>query len=199
MNINKILTNQLIVGESLKTRLQNILQNENLDSQRVLIKTLASELGVDILDCASALLYLNQQTIPPPALPLLEGNTLPEHEPRPKVQPGVKMVRYRLEVGNSHQINVEELKKILVEESGVDKKNINNVEIHNAHTFIELPDEMPHDIFLHLKSVLINQQKLDIKRVKNRGHKKRGNNRSRRVRQRKSKSPNEASEKSYGN
>ncbi|MGZ5026498.1 MAG: DbpA RNA binding domain-containing protein [Methylobacter sp.] len=99
------------------------------------------------------------------------------------IQPGIKMVRYRLDVGSQHQVTSEELKKVLIEESGVDKNNINNINIQRDYTLVELPDEMPQDIFLHLKSVEIKQRKLDIKRVKAR-NKKRNNNYSRRGRQR---------------
>ncbi|TAK61428.1 DbpA RNA binding domain-containing protein [Methylobacter sp.] len=98
-------------------------------------------------------------------------------------QPGIKMVRYRLDVGCKHQITPEELKKVLIEESGVDKNNVNNINIQGDYTLVELPDEMPQDIFLHLKSVEIKQHKLDIKRVKVR-NKKRGNSHNRRGRQR---------------
>ena len=106
-------------------------------------------------------------------------------DPRPAVtitdQSGIKMVRYRLAVGCKHQVTAEELKKILIEESGVDKNNI-NINIQGDYTLVELPDEMPQDIFLHLKSVEIKQHKLDIRRVKAR-NKKRVNNYRRRARQ----------------
>lgn len=105
------------------------------------------------------------------------------------VRSGIKMVRYRLDVGCKHQITPEELKKVLIEESGVDKNNINNINIQGDYTLVELPDEMPQDIFLHLKSVEIKQHKLDIKRVKAR-NKKRGNNYRRRGKQRTSPSGN---------
>lgn len=98
-------------------------------------------------------------------------------------QPKIKMVRYRLDVGSKHQVTSEELQKILIEESGVDKNNINNINIQGDYTLVELPDEMPQDIFLHLKSVEIKQHKLDIKRVKTR-NKKRSNNYNRRGRRR---------------
>jgi hypothetical protein len=91
---------------------------------------------------------------------------------------GIKMLRYRLDVGTKHQITVEQLKKLLVEESGVDSNNINNINIRAEYTIIELPDEMPMDIFQHLKSVEINQQQLAIRRLKNRNKKR--NNRFRR-------------------
>ncbi len=103
------------------------------------------------------------------------------------VQSGIKMVRYRLDVGCKHQVTSEELKKVLIEESGVDKNNINIINIQGDYTLVELPDEMPQDIFLHLKSVEIKQHKLDIKRVKAR-NKKRSNNYRRRGRSRTSQS-----------
>lgn len=107
------------------------------------------------------------------------NNSIAAESILPRIQPGIKMLRYRLNVGSKHQINAEELKKVLIEESGVDKNNINIITIQSDYTIVELPDEMPQDIFLHLKSVEIKQHKLDIKRVKAHS-KKRSNNRNRR-------------------
>lgn len=185
------------IEEPLRTNLQEILGRENLDNQRAIIKALTTELGADFLDFAAAMLYLYQHQTQPSITshPIDQGRPGPSQ--RSLKQPGIRMVRYRLEVGHKHRMSQEELIKVLVEESGVDKKNIINVDIQDVHTFIELPDEMPHDIFQHLKLVEINQQKLDIKRVKNRSHKKRSNHRSRSLRQRQSKSSVEASDKAY--
>ncbi|MGR9012360.1 MAG: DbpA RNA binding domain-containing protein [Gammaproteobacteria bacterium] len=112
-------------------------------------------------------------------------------------QSGIKMVRYRLDVGCNHQVSSEELKKVLIEESGVDKNNINNINIQGDYTLVELPDEMPQDIFLHLKSVEIRQRKLDIRRVKAR-NKKRGRNQARGGRQRVRSSGNSGSDQTKG-
>ncbi len=108
------------------------------------------------------------------------------------IQPGIKMVRYRLAVGCKQQLTPEELKKVLIEESGVDKNNINIINIQGDYTLVELPDEMPQDIFMHLKMVEIKQHKLDIKRVKIRS-KKRSNNYNRRGRSRTSRPGNTGS------
>jgi hypothetical protein len=97
------------------------------------------------------------------------------------VQSNIKMVRYRLCVGSKHHVTSEELRQVLIEESGVDKNNINMI-IQGEYTLVELPDEMPQDIFMHLKSVEVRQCRLDIKRVKAR-NKKRGNNHGRRGKQ----------------
>jgi len=180
--------------EPLKNRIEQILKNENLDTHRALISAIAAELGIDSLTCAAALTYLTQ-SIENTANPVFlrdqkTGNQFPVKNP----QLGIKMVRYRLDVGSKHRITAELLKKVLVEESGVDKNNINNVNIQNLYTLIELPDEMPPDIFQHLKSVEINQHKLDIRRVKARNNKKRGNKYIRRGRKRDPNPGNEISD-----
>jgi hypothetical protein len=172
----------------LKNQLQPILNSKLLDAQRIFIKNIIVEMGIDGLECAAALLYLSQ------------NSSLPSFSPVQKInpQPGLKMVRYRLNVGSQHQVTLEDLKKILVEESGVDKDNIANVNIRDLYTLLELPDAMPADIFQHLKSVEINQHKLDIKRVKIRNNKKHNKANSRRGRQLNIKPDNETSCQAVG-
>lgn len=183
--------------EPLKNRIQQIINSENLDTRRTWISTIATELGIDSLTCAAALTFL-AQTIENTYTPTLLGNNKTGNQLPTKNTPlAIKMVRYRLDVGSKHRITQEQLKQVLVEESGVDKNNINNVNIQNLYTLIELPDEMPPDIFQHLKSVEINQHKLDIRRVKAR-NKKRGNNHIRRGRKRDSKPANEISDQING-
>lgn len=185
--------------EPLKNRIQQILNSENLDAQRDFISAITAELEIESLTCAAALAYLAQtieNTSPPPSLADQKtGHQLPAIN----ASVGVKLVRYRLDVGSKHRITPDQLKKVLVEESGVDKNNINNVNIQNLYTLIELPDEMPPDIFQHLKSVEINQHKLDIRRVKARNNKKRGNTHIRRGRKRDPKTGNGQSGQVNGN
>jgi hypothetical protein len=177
----------LIDGKPLKEYVQQILLNENLTTQRSLIKTIAAELSIDEMDCASVLLHLLQSG---KAITLVEQNI---SSPLSTIsQSHIKMVRYRLGVGSKHELNLETLTQVLVEESGVDKNNISNVKIQELYTLIDLPDEMPLDIFQHLKTVEINQHKLDIRRVKSR-NKKRGNNHRRRGQQANAKSGNKLS------
>ncbi|WP_262964582.1 DbpA RNA binding domain-containing protein [Methylobacter psychrophilus] len=186
-------------NESLKNRLQQIINSQNLDSQREYIRTLAVELEVDSLTCAAALVHLTQaiENTSPQALP--EDKKTDQQLPIINIVSGIKMVRYRLDVGSKHHISLEQLKKVLIEESGVDKNNIHNVNIQSLYTLLELPDEMPPDIFQHLKLVEINQHKLDIRRVKARNNKKRGNNHMRRGRKRDVKTDNEPLDKINNN
>jgi len=177
MNTTDKLAEPDLNGEALlKSRLRHVLDTVPLAAQRHVISALAAEMDIDALACAAALLYLAQtDKLPPRPVSVFE-------QPSPEIEQagGIKMVRYRLDVGSRHQVTLEDIKKVLVEESGVDKNNINNVAIRGLYTLIELPDAMPPDIFQHLKTVEINQQKLDIRRVKPRNSKKRGFPHSRR-------------------
>jgi hypothetical protein len=168
----------------LKNRLQQILNSENLEPYRALLSVIAAELDADILDCAAALVYLNQPEAARLPAASREEQTAAIRVLPPLNLPPIKMARYRLDVGRTHLVTAEEIKKVLVEESGVDKNNINRVDIHGLYTIIELPAGMPPDIFQHLKTVEINQQKLNIARIKARSGKKRGKSNFRRGRQR---------------
>lgn len=184
----------LTEGNQLKNCLQQILTNENLLPQRSSIKIITAELGIDSLDCASALLYLLQLQSAKNTAPVEQTKNATSELPTVSQTQHIKMVRYRLDVGSKHQLTLEMLKQVLVEESGVDKNNIHNVKIQDIYTLIDLPDEMPIDIFQHLKTVEINHQKLDIRRVKHRNNKKRGNNHYRRGRHANTKSSNKTSD-----
>ncbi|MEY3788199.1 MAG: hypothetical protein RLZ75_2406, partial [Pseudomonadota bacterium] len=161
-----------------------ILTKQNLEEERMLIRSLTAELSIDNLTCAAALVFLNQNNENRPVNSSFTIQKSQAQLPITNTALGIKMLRYRLDVGSHHQINVEMIKKVLIEESGVDKNNISNINIQSLYTLLELPDEMPPDIFQHLKSVEINQHKLEIRRVKARNNKKRGNNHLRRTHKR---------------
>lgn len=167
----------------LKDQVQTVIATKSLDNQRVLINTIAAELEITVLDCAAALVVLHEAslaTISPSSSQVQGEKQKLDEKSSNSPLPGIRLVRYRLDVGSQHKVTLDEIKKILVEESGVDIKNIANVRIQDCYTLIDLPDEMPQEIFHHLKTVEINQQQLDIRRVKPR-NKKRGNHRSRRT------------------
>lgn len=168
----------------LKDQVQKVFVSRKLDDQRQLVKAIAAELKITVLDCAAALMYFYEDDLdgvnPGKAC---SGNTeLPQSGKQNGVEchfsshlpQGIRLVRYRLDLGFQHNVTSAEIKKVLVAESGVDVKIIANVRIQDCYTLIDLPDEMPQEIFQHLKTVEINGQKLDIRRVKPR-NKKRNN------------------------
>ena len=173
-------------GKELKDVVRKVLAQEDLASQRQVVNALAVELEAAVLDCAAALLYLNQNSLATLKLGIaVSGNSGQSQSDKQKsqqpYQSGIRSVRYSLDLGKQHNVVQDEIKKVLVEESGVDIKNITNIRILDDFTLIDLPDEMPQEIFHHLKLVEINGRKLDIRRVKSR-NKKHGNRKCRRDR-----------------
>jgi hypothetical protein len=185
-------TQKTCLSTELDSRIQQIIDIEDLGDQRAYLQKLCEAGGYNLLDCAAALLFFLQNPATPRETALVPARIQRSLPPRQTVPRHIKMARYRLDVGRQHRLTAEELEKVLVEESGVDKKNITHVDIQESYTLIDLPDEMPADIFLHLKSVEINHQKLDIRRVKNRRHKKYGKNRYGRHRQQAANPPPES-------
>ncbi|MGR9071560.1 MAG: DbpA RNA binding domain-containing protein [Gammaproteobacteria bacterium] len=147
--------------EKLKKSVARIIQQEDLESWRSLVERMAAELNISYLDCAAALAQLNQ------------SNRKGEKKPKPvkyeqqhlRTAPEFKKIRYRLEVGREHRVSSEEVVRVIVEETGVDKKQIGMVEVRAFHTLIDLPDGMPTDIYRHVKTVKINGRPLLIKRL----------------------------------
>ena len=152
--------------EKLKNKLKTILNQEDLKLHQELITHLSVELGVSILDCAAALSFLNQHD--------KSQDTVKKRTDLAKTIPKAKSVRYRLDIGQKHQVSLDEIKNVLVEVSGVDKIRIGRLDIRSHYTLVDLPDGMPADIFQLLSETELHRQKLNIKRVKfqNRFHRK---------------------------
>lgn len=158
-----------------KSRVEKILADQDLTLQRRLIERITQQLGIDLIDCAAALVMLNQ----PNLYQLLPKEQLPKKQSAAKVAvksetvflqplPPPKMVRYRIDVGQKHNTTLDEIRSVFIEEAGVDKKMIGEVDIRYHYTVIELPEGMPADIYQLLTTVSIQQQNLNIKRLKHR-------------------------------
>ena len=145
--------------DPLDTRVLQIIGEQDLASQRDVIQRTAARLNISQLDCAAALLYLNQ----PPLHSQPKNVEIPFKETG---KPNYRFVRYRLDVGSQHNVAKEQIQAVLVEESGVDKKRIGRIDIRHNYTLVELPDGMPADIFQLLSEAVIGERKLAIKLVK---------------------------------
>ncbi len=143
----------------IESRLQQIIAGQHLAAQRELVQCLAARLNVGVLDCAAALLYLNQPQMHSPFKPVDVRNIEP-------VRTNYRSVRYRLDVGSQHNVGKEQIQAVLIEESGVDKKRIGRIDIRQHYTLVELPEGMPADIFQILSEATLGERKLAIKRVK---------------------------------
>lgn len=157
--------------------LRRIIETQTLHEERQIVRHIAAELNLELLDCAAALLHIQQLEGGMRMMPEW-GGVGPSVSDTVSIMP--KMVRYRLAVGHKHGVSKEVIKDVLVDESGVERKMIRLIDVRNEFTIVELPEGMPEDIFQHLKTIEIRRQKLDIKRLSANSNKKRANNMRRR-------------------
>ena len=72
------------------------------------------------------------------------------------------MERFRIEVGINHDVKASNIVGAISNEAGVESRYIKNVTIHKDYTTLDLPNEMPRNIFNMLKKVWICGKQLNI-------------------------------------
>ena len=168
MNNNKKACAEIEKQLSLEKLLKKVIAKEDLSANKALIEVSARHLKLDYLDLAAALLFIND---PQPKLSERAENKFTVEKQKAHELLYAQMVRYRIEVGRNHRINVNLIKDILVEEAGVERNKIGYVDIFDHYTVLSLPPGMPVEILQTFKEVEINQKILDIKRLSGAGKK----------------------------
>lgn len=72
---------------------------------------------------------------------------------------------FRVEVGHTHGVKPGNIVGAIANEAGLEGRHIGHVDIRDDHTFIDLPEGMPRDIFRSLQKVRVVGQELRISRV----------------------------------
>jgi ATP-dependent RNA helicase DeaD len=78
-------------------------------------------------------------------------------------EPG--METFRIEVGLVHGVRPSNIVGAIANESGLDGRDIGRVVIREDHSFVDLPEGMPKDVFRALQKVWVSGQKLQISRA----------------------------------
>ena len=79
--------------------------------------------------------------------------------------PDRDMERFRIEVGNDHEVKVNNIVGAIANEAGVDSQYIKNVTIYDKYATVDLPIGMPREIFRGLKKVWVCGRQLNITRL----------------------------------
>jgi len=74
------------------------------------------------------------------------------------------MERFRIEVGNKHDVKHGNIVGAIAGEAGLDSQYIGRVSIHDDYSLVDLPEGMPKEVFKDLKKIWVSGQKLDISR-----------------------------------
>ena len=72
------------------------------------------------------------------------------------------MERYRIEVGRTHGVRAGDIVGAISNEAGLDSKYIKSVDINKDFSFVDLPSDMPKDIFKVLQTTWVRSQQMSI-------------------------------------
>ncbi len=79
--------------------------------------------------------------------------------------PDKGMERFRIEVGHKHDVMPGNIVGAIANEAGLDAKHIGRINIHDDHSTVDLPSDMPDGVFKELKNVWVSGQTLKISRT----------------------------------
>ncbi|CUA98070.1 DEAD/DEAH box helicase [Thiomonas bhubaneswarensis] len=108
-------------------------------------------------------------------VPQRHAHARDEHESRPpraERQPrsgheaeGLRFETYRVEVGRDHGVEVRNLVGAIANEAGLENKHIGNIAIRGDHSFVELPEGMPKDVFRTLQKTWVSGRQLQLSKA----------------------------------
>ena len=79
-------------------------------------------------------------------------------------KPDEGMERFRIAVGHNHKVLPGNIVGAIANEAGIDAKHIGRINIFDDHSIVDLPGDMPEDIFRELKKVWVSGETLKISR-----------------------------------
>ena len=80
-------------------------------------------------------------------------------------RPAKGMERFRIEVGQQHDVKPSNIVGAIANEAGLDGKHIGHIDIHADFSLIDLPEGMPKEVFQDLKKIWVCSQQLNISRL----------------------------------
>ena len=89
--------------------------------------------------------------------------------PRPSGSAGkvadIGMERFRIEVGHDHGVKPGNIVGAIANEAEIDSEYIGRIDIQDDHSFIDLPEGMPKELFKHLRKVWVSGRQLQISKL----------------------------------
>ena len=163
-----------------KQRISETIAKGDADGYRPVLEQLETESGLSLIEIAAALACLAQGSSPlllsakdqPPSAPASSERGRDSHAPRParERQPHTKsaaaqMETFRVEVGSVHGIKPGNIVGAIANEAGIEGVHIGRVDIRQDHSYVDLPEGMPKQIFKELQKVRVAGRELRISHV----------------------------------
>jgi ATP-dependent RNA helicase DeaD len=94
------------------------------------------------------------------------GDKSEPHAPRRQAgSEKIAFESFRVEVGHVHGVKPGNIVGAIANEAGLEGRHIGHVDIREDHSFVDLPEGMPKEIFRELKKVRVVGRELQITRV----------------------------------
>ena len=166
-----------------KERIAGAALSEEREIFRPLIEQIESEQNISARDIAAGLAALLQGPAPFLLTPKADESAKPpradshpkgprsdaepkgseSHSRGPRSEPPRET--FRIEVGHAHGVQPGNIVGAIANEAGLDGRMIGQIDIHDDHSFVDLPVGMPKEIFKELQSVRVLGAELRISRV----------------------------------
>jgi ATP-dependent RNA helicase DeaD len=157
---------------------------------RPVLEQLETESGLSLIDIAAALASLSQGSTPlllpqkaerPHDVPAPSRDREPDsrreetreparerharREERPRNSGPAQMETFRIEVGSVHGIKPGNIVGAIANEADIEGVHIGRVDIREDHSYVDLPEGMPKEIFKQLQKVRVAGRELRISRI----------------------------------
>lgn len=148
-------------------QINEALESEDLVFFEELIDSYQDQHDVGLRRLAASLAYLVQKDKPlqmdtdgPDAadLPLDQ----PERRGQQSRHTDTQLARFRIEVGRNHGVEPKHIVGAIANEANINSRDIGHIKIHNDHSLVDLPQDMPSAVFRQLQKVWICGQQLQI-------------------------------------
>jgi len=176
-----------------KQKISDVLASDDLDFYLRMVTDFEEENDVDPLRIAAALARLAQGDTPflltdrgpepegqserqlrsdrgkpvrsrPGSGPGDSGGSSPEPLPL-KDFPDIKMARFQVDVGYQHGVKPGNLVGAIANEAKIESRYIGSIDIHDEHSTVDLPADMPRELLDHLKGVWVCARRLGLRRL----------------------------------
>jgi len=79
------------------------------------------------------------------------------------------MDTYRIEVGREHGVQVKNIVGAIANEADISSKFIGDIRLHDNHSTVQLPQNMPKDVLDHFQKVFICKRPMNMTLTQDQG------------------------------
>ncbi len=147
-----------------KEQIAEAMESQDLEFFEELIDSYQDEYDVGLRRIAATLAYLVQKERPlqPEEVPA-DAPLVPQVAPAPRSGAGqAGLQRYRIEVGRNHGVEPRHIVGAISNEANISSRDIGAIKLFNEFSLVDLPEDLPPEIFRHLKTVWVCGQQLQL-------------------------------------